>query len=112
MRLGLSLFEGRRLLLEWRRLDVGRFREDACVGKLWVRVLGLPVHLWGREFFKWLGDACGGFVAVDEETTERRNLKWARTLIKSSVRKTSSQLFVVDREVVYAAQLWWEILPW
>ncbi|RVX06960.1 hypothetical protein CK203_014938 [Vitis vinifera] len=29
---------------------------------------GLPLHLWSREVFKRIGDCCGGFVAVDEET--------------------------------------------
>ncbi|RVX19710.1 hypothetical protein CK203_005039 [Vitis vinifera] len=44
----------------WGLKGVGCFREGACVGEVWVRVLGLPMHLWGKEFFKRLGDACEG----------------------------------------------------
>lgn len=25
--------------------------KGVCVGEVWVRVLGLPVHLWGKDFF-------------------------------------------------------------
>ena len=38
-------------------------------------MLGLPLHLWGEEFFKKLDDACRGFLAVDKETRERRILQ-------------------------------------
>lgn len=48
------------------RSDIACFKESVCVG--------LSVHLWGREFFKMLGDACGGFVVVDEEMKERLHL--------------------------------------
>ena len=33
-----------------------------------MRVVGLPFHLWSREVFKRIGESCGGFIAVDEET--------------------------------------------
>ena len=36
--------------------------------KAWVRVVGLPVHLWSRKIMEKIGDACGGFLAVDEDT--------------------------------------------
>ena len=49
---------------------------------VWVSILGLPLHLWGRNLFKRFGDFCGRFVAVDENTVERRNLQWARVLVK------------------------------
>lgn len=34
--------------------------------EVWVRVVGLPLHLWSRELLKWIGDYSGGFIAVDE----------------------------------------------
>ena len=73
--------------MEWWRPGVGCFREGACVGEVWVRVLGLPMHLWGKEFFKRLGDACEGFVSMDEEVEERCHLKWTRLLVKFSGRR-------------------------
>ena len=37
--------------------------------EVWIRVVGLPLHLWTREIPKLIGDSCGGFVAIDQETT-------------------------------------------
>ena len=37
-------------------------------------MVGLPVHLWTQEMLKKLGDECGGFVAVDEDTTFKSKL--------------------------------------
>ena len=34
-----------------------------------MEVVGLPLHLWSREVFKSIGESCGGFIVVDEETT-------------------------------------------
>lgn len=43
-----------------------------CLGKLakevWVRVMGIPFHFWSGEVLKKIGDWCGGFIEVDEET--------------------------------------------
>ena len=39
-----------------------------------MRLIELPLYLWGKDFFKRVGDACGGFVVVDVDTTERRHL--------------------------------------
>ena len=33
-----------------------------------MKVVGLPLHLWSREVFRKIGEVCGGFVAVDEDT--------------------------------------------
>ena len=33
-----------------------------------MRVVGLPVHLWSRKILEKIGDVCGGFLAVDEDT--------------------------------------------
>ena len=85
--LGPIMFEGRKLQLEWWRLDVGCFKEGACINEVWVRVLGLLVHLRGKDYFKRLRDVYRGFVKVDVEIEERCHLKWARLLIKSSGRK-------------------------
>lgn len=47
----------------------------------WVRALGLPLHLWGTAVFRKIGQLCGGFVRVDENTELRRDLRWARILV-------------------------------
>lgn len=33
--------------------------------------MGLPLFLWHRGFFKQLGEACGGFIVVGEDTAVR-----------------------------------------
>ncbi|RVW15130.1 hypothetical protein CK203_083331 [Vitis vinifera] len=77
--------------------------EDAR--QVWVRILGLPLHLWGRSLFKQFGDSCGRYVAMDENTTERRNLKWARVLVETSGWQHPSSLQVVAGTSCYALQL-------
>lgn len=39
-----------------------------------MRVIGLPLHLWRKDFFKRMDDACDGFVAMVVDTIERRHL--------------------------------------
>ena len=70
--LGNSRLEGKALRLDWWNPDVGCLRVKDCVKEVWMGVLGLPLHFWGEQFFKRLGDACGCFITVDEETRERR----------------------------------------
>ena len=76
-----------------------------------VKILGLPLHLWGRRLFKRFGDSCGRFVVVDENTAERRNLKWARVLIETRDWQHPSSLQVVAGPSCFALQLWWEKEP-
>ncbi|KAL6338771.1 hypothetical protein AAG906_023921 [Vitis piasezkii] len=69
--LGCCSIEGKRLTLDWWSPKVGCLKEGALVKETWVRVLGLPLHLRGMEFFKRVGDACGGFVGVEVPTAEK-----------------------------------------
>ena len=62
-------FRGRSFCLEKWKPFVGCFEGDlgnSCL--VWVRILGLPLHLWGRSLFRKFGDSCGRFMAVDENT--------------------------------------------
>ena len=43
--------------------------EGAFAKEAWVRVLGLPLHLWSWEVLKKIGDYCGGIIVVDEDPT-------------------------------------------
>ncbi|RVW91843.1 hypothetical protein CK203_030132 [Vitis vinifera] len=67
-------FKGKCLLLDWWNPSVGCLIEDRKSQEVWVRILGLPLHLWGMSFFKNLGETCDRFVGVDEDTVERQNL--------------------------------------
>ena len=48
---------------------------------------------------------------MDENTAERRNLKWARVLVETSGWQHLSSLQVVAGASCYALQLWWEEEP-
>ena len=85
--------------------------EKGGAGLVWVRILGLPLHLWGRSLFKRFGDSCGRSVAVDENTAEHRNLKWARVLVETRGWQHPSSLQVVASPSCFALQLWWEEEP-
>ena len=78
---------------------------------VWVRVVGLPVHFWSQEAFRKIGDCCGGFIAVDENTANFKELQWARLLVRSEGLEWPSSLQVAVGSLCYAFQLWWEVKP-
>ena len=79
--------------------------------KAWVRVVGLPVHLWSRAVMKKIGDACGGFLAVDEETDKLGELGWARILVKLKKTEPPNTVEVAIDGARFRMQLWWELSP-
>ena len=91
--------------------SVGCSQSREQVKEVWVRVMGLPLHLWSREVFKKIGDCCGGFVAVDESTGALKELQWAKISVKLEGIEGPSSLQVVIGTTCYAIQLWWEMLP-
>ena len=66
---GSRFFKEREFLLQKWGPKVGCFRNGSHAKEVWVKVVGLPLHIWSREVFKSIGERCGGFIAVDEETT-------------------------------------------
>ena len=80
--------------------------------EVWVRVVGLPLHYWSGEMFKRIGDCCGGFVEVDEETKNLSQLQWARILVKNGEKFFPGTMHLVVNSCCYAIQLWRERLPW
>ena len=75
-------YRGGSLKLEWWSLDSGCVNSKETVEEVWIRVVGLPLHLWSREVLKMIGDNCGGFLAINKETTLRTKVSWARILMK------------------------------
>ena len=100
------------LMMERWHPEVGCFSNGAFAREVWVRVVGLPLHLWNREVFKLIGDGCGGFIAVDNKTDSMAELQWARMLVKSAGRDTPSSVQIVDEMGCFSVQLWWESPPW
>ena len=106
---GSKIFRGGVMQLEWWTLS------SSCKGlrdqeiEVWIRVVGLPLHLWTGEILKKVGANCGGFVALDEDTASKTDLHWARILVKmnSNVKPASVNLLAGARS--YELQIWWEI---
>ncbi|KAL6343233.1 hypothetical protein AAG906_021144 [Vitis piasezkii] len=66
---GNKRFKERGFLLQRWRPEVGCFWNEIHAKEVWVRAVGISLHLWSREVFKRIGETCGGFIVVDEETT-------------------------------------------
>ncbi|RVX16454.1 hypothetical protein CK203_005910 [Vitis vinifera] len=100
------------LFLEKWHPEVGCFCKGANVNEAWVRMVGLPLHLWSREVFKLIGDGCGGFIAVDENTDAMADLQWARMLVKVVSKDLPTSVQIVVGSGCFLVQLWWETPPW
>ena len=66
--------------------NLGCVRSNNWGKEVWVKVVGLPVHLWNQNVLKKIGDECGGFIEVDENTDFLAELLWARILVKHTER--------------------------
>ena len=65
---GSRRFKNREFILQMWGPEMGCTWKESHTKEVWVKVEGLPLHLWSREVFKRIGECCGGFVVVDEET--------------------------------------------
>ena len=83
------------LILDRWNIEVGCLCKDSYAKEAWVRMVGFPLHLWSWEVFKKIGDGCGGFIAVDEDTTFFIELQWARILVKLAGRDLPSTAQIV-----------------
>ncbi|RVW50076.1 hypothetical protein CK203_106843 [Vitis vinifera] len=98
--LGLAKMEKGRVLLEfedWKRRVV-------------LYLLGIARWKESRDLKK-VGDECGGFITVDEQTKTLGELQWARILVRGRGDARPSVLEVEVEEEVYAVSLWWECRP-
>ena len=58
-----------------------------------------------------IGDACGGFLAVDEDTDKLGELGWARILVKRKKSEPSNTVEVAVGGARFRMQLWWDLSP-
>ena len=103
---GFWCFKDSILYLERWDPKVGCSQSCEQLKEVWMRVMGLPLHLWSREVFKKIRDCCGGFVAVDGSTDAFKELQWARLLVKLKRIEWPSPLQVVIDTTCFAIQLW------
>ena len=109
---GRRSFKGGVLQLEWWRPEVGCLRRKNSIQEVWIRVVGLPLHLWKPEILRKLGDACGGFVASDKNTEKKTEVRWARLLIKVVGKSRPSVVNILEGPRSFELQIWWEFSPW
>ena len=97
-------------LREWGkdvRCLVGRERCKTA----WVRLLGLPLHLWSRPILKRIGDKCGGFVVEDEKTALMVDPRWAMIRVNWDASSNPMSVVVSEGDRSFVIQLWWELQP-
>ena len=92
--------------------EVGCFCKKSNADEAWVRLVGLPLHLWSLEVFKRIGDGCEGFVAMNEDTKSLSELQWAHILVKRAEMEVPNSSHIVLGSGCYSLQLWWESPPW
>ncbi|RVW29093.1 hypothetical protein CK203_112343 [Vitis vinifera] len=69
------------LILDRWNPEVGCLCKISNAVEAWVRVVELLLHFWSLEVFKRIGDGCGGFIAVDEETKSMVGLFFSPTVV-------------------------------
>jgi RNA recognition motif-containing protein len=52
--------------------------------EVWIQIYGIPIHIWGENFFKMVGKSFGTFLDFDEETTRMARFDVARLKILTS----------------------------
>lgn len=65
---GVRRFKDKLLLLEKWSAGVGCLHLGNHAKEVWVRMVGLMLHFWNGKVFRKIGDCCGGFIRVDEDT--------------------------------------------
>ena len=60
---------------------------------------------------KRLGDACGGFIAADEDTKVFSELQWVCLLVCVDGKNFPYEMFIKIEEKSWKIQLWWELPP-
>ena len=110
---GRRTFRGGRLNLERWSPDSGCVKRKNQLNKLWVRIVGLPLHLWTCDVLRMIGDGYGGYLAIDEDTIHRSEvLLWARILVKAEGQERPSTVNILAGSRSYELQIWWEMPPW
>ncbi|KAH0730215.1 hypothetical protein KY289_001403 [Solanum tuberosum] len=56
------------LRLQWWNSVIGVVEDKDKPNTTWVRICGLPFHLWSQKVFRAIGKTCGGWVETEEET--------------------------------------------
>lgn len=91
VKVGDWFWNGRHLSLDWWSPSAN-FAKSERPENHWLKVFGIPLHAWSMDSFKQIGDLCGGFMGVDEDTRERSHFFWARICVKNSSKQIPTNL--------------------
>jgi len=94
------------LQLQWWTPTVGAAQYKAAIKHTWIRLVGLPLHLWSEKVFKAVGDFCGGWISTEEETNLRNHLKWARIPVKGWGNSILKEVRIEFEGTGYIIQIW------
>ncbi|KAG5606723.1 hypothetical protein H5410_028215 [Solanum commersonii] len=101
--------QGHCLNLEWWSPTTCALPETFRFEWFWIRVLGLPLHLWNSKMMKEIGDACGGWLENEEETELKNHLRWARIRVRGPKEKIPTSIEVADGDLIYTLPIWCEL---
>jgi hypothetical protein len=68
--------------------------------EVWIQVFGIPLHIWGDNLFKLIGNKLGVFVDYDEETATMARFDVARLKILTAVWASIDETVKVEVEGV------------
>lgn len=100
--------QGKNLQLDWWSPLAGVYPANQKFDRSWIRVLGLPLHLWSNNTMKKLGDKCGGWIETEEETSLKNHLRWARLKVRGSIDKIPREVEISDGEFIFNLSVWVE----
>ncbi|MCI17448.1 DUF4283 domain protein, partial [Trifolium medium] len=63
--------------------------------ELWVKVYGIPLHVWGGSLFKAIGEKYGEFLDFDENTASRSKLNVAKLKIAITFRGSIDDSIII-----------------
>lgn len=94
--------------LQWWNPLSGTIEKNNGPDTTWVKIVGFPFHLWTQKVFKSIGDHCGGWVEIEEETSLRNHLKWARLRIRGDGSNIPREIRIENGGLVFTMQIWVE----
>lgn len=100
--------QGQVLEFKWWSPTISALPESLHLDWFWIRVLGLPLHLWNSEVMKQIRDACGGWLENEEETELKNHLRWARIRVRGPRQKIPSEIEMAVDDFIYSLPIWCE----
>ncbi|XP_058783452.1 uncharacterized protein LOC131658139 [Vicia villosa] len=82
--------------------EIKKWEEDMVGGsrEVWLRIFGIPAHVWNSEFSVSLAEVWGTFICVDDRTSKGEALDVARIIVKVklSTKISDSVSVIIDNK--------------